>query len=81
MDFANIAVGAGTAILTIIFVVILVYTVKDKVTTDSGLNLSADAKTDINSTFNYGKLAITFLGIGLLIVGMGIGIHYLRRMG
>ena len=79
MDFGSIAITTGTAILTIIFVVILIYTVKDTITNDTGLNLSDEAKNDINSTFSYGKLAITFLGFGLIILGMGVGLYFLRR--
>ena len=80
MDFGSIAITTGTAILTIIFVVILIYTVKDTITNDAGLNLSQEAKNDINSTFGYGKLAITFLGFGLIILGMGVGLYFLRRI-
>jgi len=80
MNMGSTAVGVGVTVMVLILVIVLVYTFKDKITNDTGLNLSNDTQADINSTFNYAKIAFTFLGLGLLVLGIVVVIGYVRSL-
>ena len=74
------AVGVGVTVMVLILVIILVYTFKDKIVNDTGLNLSDATKADVNTTFNYAKIAFTFLGLGLLVLGIVVVIGFVRTL-
>lgn len=80
MNMGAVAIAVVITVMTIIIAVILTYVFKDTIVNDTGLDLSNDAKADIESIFGYAKIAFTFLGLGLVILASVVLISYVRSM-